>query len=75
MELGYKGLFGGVGAIQEAPYGRAAIAILGTWADRVAGLEGEVFLDTVYGRVIVVLELAKLQETGSRRKLGQRSAS
>jgi hypothetical protein len=49
-------------ALQQTPDGRPAIAVAGTGSDWVSSLEGEVLLDAVYRREIVVLDLAELQE-------------
>jgi hypothetical protein len=48
--------------VDDAPDGEAAIAVLGTRSDRIAGLEREILLYIVDGREIVVFDLAKLQE-------------
>jgi hypothetical protein len=44
------------------PYRRAAIGFFGKGTQRIAGLEGEVLLDGMDGREVVVFDLTKLQE-------------
>ena len=48
--------------IWQSPYRGSTIAVLGFGPDWITGLEGEVRLDVVDGRVVVVLDLAQLQE-------------
>lgn len=49
-------------AIQKAPDTAAAIAVFAAWADGIACLEREVGLDGVDGGIIVIFDLAKLEE-------------
>lgn len=57
-------------AVGQTPYRAAAIAVFRLGADRVAGLEGEVGLDIIDGGVVVILDLAELQEAvGTRPRL------
>lgn len=67
MEEGGEGLFGRV-AGDEAPYRRAAIGLCGQRAEGVARLEGEGFLDRVDGGVVVVFDLAQLEEAGNSQR-------
>jgi hypothetical protein len=46
--------------VNDTPYGRPAIAFFRVRAKGIAGLEGEVLLNTVDGRKIVVFDLAQL---------------
>jgi tRNA U55 pseudouridine synthase TruB len=62
------------GAIQQAPDRRSAIALGGVRAKRVSGLEGEVLLDIVDGRKIVILDFAQLEEAMLKRSLVSCSA-
>ena len=62
MEIDWKAL--PRRTVNDAPDGEAAIAVLGTRSDRIAGLEREILLHIVDGREIVVFDLAKLQEAG-----------
>ena len=58
--LGLRRLF--CDTIRQAPDGGTAIALSSIRANWIAGLEGEIRLDVIDGRVVVVLDLAKLQE-------------
>lgn len=49
--------------VGQRPYRGSTIAVFRVGPDRVAALEGEVPLDVVDGREIVILDLAELQET------------
>jgi hypothetical protein len=48
--------------VDKTPDGGAAITVLRFGTDRIARLEGEVFLYIVDGREVVVLDFAELQE-------------
>ena len=58
LELGREVLLARVGGIEQAPYRAAAICIAGSWANGVAGLKGEVGLDAMHRREVVVLQFA-----------------
>lgn len=60
VEIGFEVLLRG--SVEDSPYGAAAIAVFRVWAEGVAGLEGEVFLDAVDGGEVVVFEFAELEE-------------
>lgn len=58
LELGREALLARIGGVKQAPYRGAAIAVSGARANRVASLEGEVWLNTMHGREVVVLQFA-----------------
>ena len=53
-------------SVEHAPDGAPATALGGVRTERVTGLEGEVLLDAVNGRKVVVLDFAKLQKAISQ---------
>ena len=58
LELGREVLLARVGRVEQAPYRAAAICVAGSGAYGVAGLEGEVGLDAMHRREVVVLPFA-----------------
>lgn len=65
LEFGFEGLLRRVGGVEQAPYRAASITVVGAGPDGVAGLEGEVWLNAVDGRKVVVLDFAEFEETRS----------
>jgi len=47
---------------KKAPNGRSSITVFRPRTDGIAGLEGEVGLDGVYRREVVIFDFAKLEE-------------
>jgi hypothetical protein len=66
MEISRESLFRR--PTNNSPYRCTTIAFFGVGAERIAGLEGEVFLDAVNGREVVVFYFAQLQEARSSQK-------
>lgn len=60
IEVCHVSLFGWVA--QQAPYGRAPIALFRVWAQRIASLKGKILLHVVYWREVVVFDFAELEE-------------